>query len=695
MPGNRRAFSSCVVPNRAWGTDLPRSPGNGYNRSLWPSAYSERRTSLEKERLSNRTYYLALLAIVAVALALRLFRFGQLPPGLYHDEAYNGLDALRVLQGWHPLWFPANNGREPLFMYLMAVSIGLLGRTAAAVRAPALVLGLLTVPATAFMATGLFNRRIGLLAAAVTAITFWAVHLSRMGFRAVALPLFTALALGSLWRGLRSGRRRDYALGGLCYGLSFYTYLAARATPAALLVLAGLMLLPAARLPKPEWRKLALFALVAAITVAPLAGYMAIHPEAWSGRADQVLVLNPAVSHGNPLGALARNTLHGLELFVVRGDHSPRHNLPNRPIFDPLLGAAFLLGVVIAFRRRGEGWFVLVWVATLLAPDILAEDGYHFLRSVGIQPLVFVLPALGLDAAWQWLAARGRALLGAAIAGLILLGGLTSTTYDYFWRYAHNQQVYYQFEGGVREMADRINQFLATAPAGTVRRVSIPQGYWDIHASLAYLIPAGPQVYLAAEGAPAWPAGATEAMVFFWPGVPADQILAALPPHSDLTVSDDLLEQRDLEPAVHPVATIVQVRPNQAAGQPLAAFAGGINLDAAQVEEVSPQHWQVHLSWEAKQPVSVDYTVFVHVERGSTVLGQHDGTPAGGFLPTTLWRPGDRIEDVHELTLSAPYDPQTDRLVVGLYDLRTMARLPVAATSLPASNDAVAVPVSH
>ena len=644
---------------------------------------------MKEEHVPNRTYYLALLAIVAVALALRLAGFGRVPPGLYHDEAYNGLDALRVLQGWRPLWFPANNGREPLFMYLMAVSIGLLGRTATAVRAPGLVLGLLTVPATAFMATSFFNRRVGLLAAAVTAITFWAVHLSHVGFRAVALPLFTALALGFLWRGLRSGRRRDYALGGLCYGLSIYTYLAARFTPVPLGLLALGLLWPAARLPKPEWRKLALFAAVALLVAAPLLATMAAHPEILGGRAGEVSVFNPAISHGDPWGTLLRQAGRGLAAFFIRGDRIARHNLPWRPIFDPALGLAFIVGLAVALRRRGAGWFVLAWTAVMLLPTILAEDTPHFLRAVGIQPLVFVLPALGLDGAWQWLQKRQRPALGVALATLVLLVGLGCTARDYLVRYPQVQAAYWFFEGGSRDLSDRINAFLQ---GSAEPRVYISQHLWQEWPSLRFLVPEGGPVQVIDPAAPPAPAPGGEVMLAVWPYEAYQPALALLPANSLISVQDDLQEQGDLDPQPRGLALIFRAGPLPQHTQRIADFDQGIRLLSAGVKLVTPRRLQVTLRWETGAPQTINYTAFVHVERPGAMNGQHDSPPADGLLPTTLWRVGDVIEDVHTVDLAQPYDPKIDQITVGLYDLATMARLHITGSGLPVANDAITLP---
>jgi 4-amino-4-deoxy-L-arabinose transferase-like glycosyltransferase len=98
--------------------------------------------------------------VTLLAAVLRFPLLGRLPPGLYRDEAINGLDALGVLEGVWPIFFTANNGREPLFIYLVAASVGLFGRTALAVRLVSAVLGTLTVPATYLLGRALFGRRV-------------------------------------------------------------------------------------------------------------------------------------------------------------------------------------------------------------------------------------------------------------------------------------------------------------------------------------------------------------------------------------------------------------------------------------------------------------------------------------------------------------------------------------------------------
>ena len=46
-----------------------------------------------------------LVLLFLIALAIRLYGLHQWPPGLYNDEAANGMDAIDVLQGRWPIFF--------------------------------------------------------------------------------------------------------------------------------------------------------------------------------------------------------------------------------------------------------------------------------------------------------------------------------------------------------------------------------------------------------------------------------------------------------------------------------------------------------------------------------------------------------------------------------------------------------------
>ena len=85
------------------------------------------------------------------------------------------------------------------------------------------------------------------------------------------------------------------------------------------------------------------------------------------------------------------------------------------------------------------------------------------------------------------------------------------------------------------------------------------------------------------------------------------------------------------------------------------------------------------LYWQALAAPAADYTVFVHVlDQDGKIVAQYDGPPAGGELPTRAWSPGATSADAISIPLPSSLSPGAYRLIAGLYDAATGARLPVA-----------------
>jgi len=260
----------------------------------------------------------------------------------------------------------------------------------------------LLIPATYLLGRTLYNRRVAAAAAFLAATTVWTLNLSRVALRAGLLPLGTALSLALLWRGLRLRRPAAMLWAGVAYGLTFYTYLAARFTVLALLLFVLYTLLFRRDL---FWlRGWLLFALSGLVVVAPLGIYFIRHWDATLGRAEQVSILNSTVNGGDLWGTLARQIWRTALALFGRGDFIPRHNIPLRPILEPLMAVAALGGIVLAcarLRRTPAHVLTLLWVGTMCMPTILAEGAPHMLRGVGVLPLLLLFPALGLEAGFK------------------------------------------------------------------------------------------------------------------------------------------------------------------------------------------------------------------------------------------------------------------------------------------------------
>lgn len=104
------------------------------------------------------------------------------------------------------------------------------------------------------------------------------------------------------------------------------------------------------------------------------------------------------------------------------------------------------------------------------------------------------------------------------------------------------------------------------------------------------------------------------------------------------------------------------------------------------------QSLRVRIYWQALRELSTSYRVFVHIAAlaDPRPIAQHDGVPADGEQPTTSWVSGEYIADEHRIALPADLRAGTYRVLVGLYDPRSGARVPaIAADGRAYENHAV------
>ncbi|MFL7808956.1 MAG: ArnT family glycosyltransferase [Anaerolineae bacterium] len=181
-----------------------------------------------------RKEWLVVASIGALALLLRLVALGQVPPGVRYDELVNVKMASHIYAGEWPIYFQEAWGHEPLYHYVHALGMRLLGQTVLGVRITSALSGTLGV-LTAYLALRqLFGREVAALAALLLASSFWSLMYSRIGLRHISLPPWIGLAAYCFWRGLEvpaSERGKIglwFSLAGVSLGVTLYTYFASR-----------------------------------------------------------------------------------------------------------------------------------------------------------------------------------------------------------------------------------------------------------------------------------------------------------------------------------------------------------------------------------------------------------------------------------------------------------------------------------
>lgn len=425
----------------------------------------------------------ALALILALAFFVRIYHIESIPAGIYPDEAANGVDALHALETNNfELFYPANFGREGLFINLQALSIALFGNTITGLKLWSIIFGTLSVLGISLLATELFKRRgAGLIAGFMLATSYWAINFSRIGFRAIMTTFLLTFSFYFFFRGLRTRRFTDFLLSGAIFGLGLHTYVAFRLAPLILILLLPALLLSYEKFLKRFWKHALFFLFGAFVTAAPMLYYFFIsHPDDFSSRSSHISIFAPEINHGNLWGTLAKTFSTSLIKYNFFGDQNWRHNYPPYPILDPFVGTFFLAGflfviwqtVTLIGRRIRDGdrdtrlvtnVFLLGSFFAMLAPEFLTDEGLpHALRSIGTQMPVFLMATL--PAFWILKKAlRSEPGMKIALFSLLIITLLASATFNltkYFVFFAASPSA----AGSFNENYTNMGRYLLTLP---------------------------------------------------------------------------------------------------------------------------------------------------------------------------------------------------------------------------------------
>jgi len=422
-----------------------------------------------------------LLAILAVAAALRLVALSRFPPAHYRDVAITALDALRAASGHPCLHYQFDEG---LFANLMGLLFLVAGAGDVTVRLLGACAGIAGCYGVARLGRALGMERAGLFGAGFLAVSLWHVILSRSGFRAILLPTLLAFAMAALVEALRSGddgRFRRFLVAGALFGLLVHTYPSSRVAP----LLLPPYLLAEIGLSRSAWRRalpgLLVFFGAAAVVAAPMLLHYLHHPTDFNNPHRIVSVFSPGLGPGEATAHLKHNIAATLLMFHVRGDANWRHNIAGSPMLDPLTGLLFLGGLAAACallagggaalgvgRPRAASVLLLAWIPAMLLPNLLSVEGVpHGLRSAGALPAVVLLAGLAasfmVDRARARLSFDDRRAGAAGLAALLVLAAICSWRYGVVW--GGRPEVFREHDGAYRAAA----RALLTAPPGAER----------------------------------------------------------------------------------------------------------------------------------------------------------------------------------------------------------------------------------
>lgn len=456
--------------------------------------------SISDREKTKVLYLIILTAILILAFWVRALNIEGAPSGVYPDEAVNGMDALGAFKTGNYEWFyPDNNGREGLFMNLIAFSYSIFGVTMMGLKFPSIVFGTLSVLGTYLITKELFrSRRAGLMAAFFVAFSFWSINFSRIAFRAIMLPTILSFSFYYIFVGLRTYRGLSikrgilqnyfyFALAGFIFGIGLHTYIAFRIAPVILAILFLALFITKKHFIRDYWIQGLIFIAFAFVSMAPILLTFKAHPEYLSSRSANISILSPEVNQGNLILTAARSLGLSLVKYNFWGDQNWRHNYPPYPVLNPILGLSFLAGLIyiifkwfhLLFIRFKDGIrdrkfyvysFILAWFFGMLAPEFMTAEGLpHALRAIGTLPTAYIISIIPL--LW-FLGKRNHfdhgfkfVTVSLILIVMIVVSIFNVVKYHKYW--ANNEKQYASFEGDLIQ----ISNYLKTLPANSKKIV--------------------------------------------------------------------------------------------------------------------------------------------------------------------------------------------------------------------------------
>jgi hypothetical protein len=611
-----------------------------------------------------------MVAVVLLGFGLRLFLLGN--QELRGDEAFSFLFAQLPLSEVVPELVDQGDPHSPLHYLMLNGWVDLAGVSELSMRWLSLLPGLLLIPVIFRLGCEMAGRRVGIMAALMTAVSPSLIWLAQdirnqytlaMLFTSLATWLLVNINKSTVSRStkMRVGMWVLYAI--LCAIAIYSHYYAVFA-----LLAHGLYLWFV-----PERRRSLLPWIVSGLAAAVLFSPWLIAILAELLEAGQLN--DPSTPD------LAQYLVTaGRELIIGA-------SLPGRWTRWLVLGmAALVLAGFFALRRKRPGWAAMLigWLAGAMLVIFLIRFNRSTFNAFYVSvasPAWVLLLAAGVSFFWQ----RGGWRRGFALVGLIALFASTiASLRNYYFDPVYSRSLGYRDVAAVlQEEVEEDDFFIAHFPDPSLdyylRDVPMPrqmfpaavgQSVEEIEKALAQVAGEHDRLWLVPYNRSVWD---RENVVPRWLAKNNLQeqetqlhrlnLNAYRPLHS----SDEMVLPLDSALNDELLLDSVFVTAN---GRPV-DFTQPLTLDAG-------AQLQTTLIWSALEGTPRSYTAFVHLlDENGFLVAQHDGVPVDGTRPTTTWQAGEQLLDIHDLVV--PDGVQGNgRLVIGLYDSETLQRQDLA-----------------
>ncbi len=345
--------------------------------------------------------------IIFIALFLRVYNLGQIPPTLGGDEGSQGVEALKILRGDLRNPFVTSWLSVPtLSFFFNALTIQWLGNTALALRLPWALIGTATVLIMFALTRRLKGLALAVMTTALLAAYHYHIHFSRLGSNQIADAFFMAAAFLCLYRAYDQGGLINWALAGVVAGLAQYFYAGARFTTLMVGVTAvSFIVRDWPRFWQVQRRGLLILIGAFLITAAPMVQYAVRFPADYNGRLNAVgiyqsgwMELAKKVTGQTEVQLLIDQFKRAALSYNAYPDRTSWYG-SNQPFFDGWWAVLFVLGLGYAtlrpFDRRLFPMLIWWWGAIILG-GMLTESPPSSQRLITSAPPAVFFVGLAL-----------------------------------------------------------------------------------------------------------------------------------------------------------------------------------------------------------------------------------------------------------------------------------------------------------
>lgn len=406
-----------------------------------------------------RKIIIELLLLFAVSLIIVFFQFNQVPKKLSWDEVEFARLALSLDGKPYTPYSQLATGHSTLYFYILLISIKTFGLNNFALRFPAALFGVVNVLLFYFLARlvfaniryfkkSFFNQNLPIanisiysLLPLLTSLIFislrWYFNFARFSFEATFL-LYLELMTILFFFLFQKTRVIIYLIGTAVFsGLVFHSYYPGRIF--FLLPLLFLFYYPAKKLVK---KNVFIFLLIFLLTAFPLLVYLSTHKDLRIQ--EQLFLTDKKINIKNKISYFVENIVKVGYMFNLQGDLNGRHNYPGKSLFNPVVGAIFLFGLLVTILNLKifSNQFFFIYFILSLVPSLFTypvENPNSLRTYTSIISSVYFI-GNGITYLLQS-EKRARMLFLVVVLVLILLFALSSM-YDLRTYFLYQRQVF-------------------------------------------------------------------------------------------------------------------------------------------------------------------------------------------------------------------------------------------------------------